>query len=74
MKKVSFCVLANQYSVSLEDELADFVTKDFEEVGIEANKKNNPEVFFNAYLRLAERMLETQKELETMLKSVKQLS
>ena len=74
MKKVSFCVLTNKYSVSLEDELADFVNKDFEEVGIHSDKKNDPEIFFNAYLRLAERMLETQKELENILDDVNKLS
>ena len=74
MKKVSFCVLTNKYSVSLEDELADFVSKDFEEVGINADKKNNPEVFFNAYLRLAERTLQTQKELKDILEGLNKLS
>ncbi|MCB4743033.1 MAG: hypothetical protein LGB07_00135 [Sulfurovum sp.] len=73
MKNVGLTVCGNRYEIKLEDNFADFVNKDLQEIGINLNADNRPDTLLKAYLRLAKQVASYEHEIETLIETIDEL-
>jgi hypothetical protein len=73
MKKVSLTVSGNRYEIKLEDDFADFITRDLQEAGIAFDRDNSPAALLKAYLRLAKQNNSYEDEIELLIETLEQL-
>ena len=70
MKNVALTVSGNRYEIKLEDEIADFVNKDLQEVGVNLNTDNQPYKLLKAYLHLAKQATSYEDEIELLIETL----
>ena len=70
MKQVGLTVSGNRYEIKLEDEFADFVSKDLQESGVHLNRDNKPDKLLKAYLRLAKQATSYEDEIELLIETL----
>ncbi|MDD2400378.1 MAG: hypothetical protein PHR75_07230 [Sulfurovum sp.] len=73
MKNVGLTVSGKRYEMKLEDEFADFVSRDLREAGVELHKDNAPDKLLKAYLRLAKQATSYEEEIELLIETLDSL-
>jgi len=73
MKNVGLTVSGKRYEMKLEDEFADFVSRDLKEAGVEMHKDNAPDKLLKAYLRLAKQATSYEEEIELLIETLDSL-
>ncbi len=73
MKNVGLTVSGKRYEMKLEDEFADFVSRDLREAGVEMHKDNAPDKLLKAYLRLAKQATSYEEEIELLIETLDSL-
>lgn len=73
MKNVGLTVSGKRYEMKLEDEFADFVSRDLREAGVELHKDNAPDKLLKAYLRLAKQATSYEEEIELLIETLDNL-
>lgn len=66
-------VSGKRYEMKLEDEFADFVSRDLREAGVELHKDNAPDKLLKAYLRLAKQATSYEEEIELLIETLDSL-
>lgn len=74
MRELTFDILSKSYRVSLEEDLAMVVEERLKKSGFELDAKNTPQQLLSAYFELCEELVNSEKELKTVLKSLEKLS
>ncbi len=67
MQNIGITLAGTRYEVKLEDDFADFVTKDLQEAGIKLNQDNKSDKLLKAYLRLAKQATSYESEIELLI-------
>jgi hypothetical protein len=70
MKNVGLTINGTRYEIKLDDEFADFVSKDLEASGINMATDNKADKLLKAYLRLAKQANSYEKEIELLVETL----
>jgi len=73
MKNVGLTVCGNRYEIKLEENFADFVSRDLAESGINLHTDNKPDKLLKAYLRLAKQAASYEDEIELLIETLDSL-
>ncbi len=70
MKMVGLTLHGTRYEIKLDDEFADFVSRDLTEAGVNLATDNKADKLLKAYLKLAKQANSYEKEIELLVETL----